>query len=49
MTVVLGMHHWSRSFEGRRNLLAAQELPIPQGYECGTVDCLQRQNVVGSL
>lgn len=49
MPVVLGMHHWSRSFEGRRSLLAAPELPRPQGYEGGTVDYLQLRNVVGIL
>lgn len=40
MKVVLGMLRWSKLFEGRRNLLAGQELLIPQGYECERVDYL---------
>ena len=38
MTVVHGMHHWYRPFEGRGNLWAAQGLLRPQDYECETVD-----------
>lgn len=38
MKVVLNMHQWSNWYEGRRNLLVAQELLRPQGYECETVD-----------
>ena len=49
MTVVRGMHRWSRSFEGRRSLQAAQELLRPQDYECGRVDYLQLYSVVGIL
>lgn len=49
MTVVLGTHHWSRPFEGRRSLLAALELLRPQGYACGRVEHLLLRNVVGIL
>lgn len=49
MTVVLGMHRWSRSYEGQGSLLGAQELLRPRGYECGMVDYLQLRNVVGIL
>ena len=48
-TVVLGMHHWSRSFGEQRSLSVVRELRRPRGYECGTVDYLQLQNVVGIL
>lgn len=48
-TVLLGMHRWSRSFEGQRSLLAVQEVLRPQGYACGTVDYSQLGNVVGIL
>lgn len=49
MTVVLGMHRWSKSFEEWRSLLAAQEPLRLQGYECEMVDYLQLRNVVGML
>ena len=40
MTVVLDTDHWSRLFEGQRNLLVAQEVLKRQGYGCETVDYL---------
>lgn len=40
MKVVLDMHRWSNWYEGLRNLLVAQELLRPQGYECEMVDWL---------